>query len=195
MLRTMFSVKKRLCSVFGPFYRSSLSEDLIMQISFLSKVRHQNLVLLKGYCLECKKQLLVFEFMSGGSLKDHLYGKWPWLLWQMLIEYVYNGESTRWNWFVSLRAGVSTGSLSKVQPMSWEQRLTSALGAAAGLEHLHRGGDLKTIHRNVKSSNILLGLNYVSKVSDFGLSKPAVHAEKTDISTFVRGTAGYLDPE
>uniref|UniRef100_A0A7I4AE31 non-specific serine/threonine protein kinase n=1 Tax=Physcomitrium patens TaxID=3218 RepID=A0A7I4AE31_PHYPA len=87
------------------------------------------------------------------------------------------------------------GSLSKVQPMSWEQRLTSALGAAAGLEHLHRGGDLKTIHRNVKSSNILLGLNYVSKVSDFGLSKPAVHAEKTDISTFVRGTAGYLDPE
>lgn len=136
MLRTMFSVKKRLCSVFGPFYRSSLSEDLIMQISFLSKVRHQNLVLLKGYCLECKKQLLVFEFMSGGSLKDHLYGKWPWLLWQMLIEYVYNGESTRWNWFVSLRAGVSTGSLSKVQPMSWEQRLTSALGAAAGIIQL-----------------------------------------------------------
>ncbi|XP_024391724.1 probable LRR receptor-like serine/threonine-protein kinase At5g48740 isoform X1 [Physcomitrium patens] len=136
------------------------ADSFLKEISFLSKVRHQNLVLLKGYCLECKKQLLVFEFMSGGSLKDHLYG-----------------------------------SLSKVQPMSWEQRLTSALGAAAGLEHLHRGGDLKTIHRNVKSSNILLGLNYVSKVSDFGLSKPAVHAEKTDISTFVRGTAGYLDPE
>ncbi|KAG0631232.1 hypothetical protein M758_1G237200 [Ceratodon purpureus] len=134
------------------------ADSFLKEVSFLSKVRHQNLVQLKGYCLEFKKQFLVFEFMSGGSLKEHLYGP-----------------------------------LSKLQPMSWEQRLTSAIGAAAGLEYLHfGGGDLKTLHKNVKSSNILLGPNYVSKISDFGLSKPTAHMGK---NTLIRGTAGYLDPE
>lgn len=64
-LRSLFSTLSRL-----RFGRS-------IQVLFLSKVRHQNLLQLKGFCLEFKKQFLVFEFMSGGSLKDHLYGKRP----------------------------------------------------------------------------------------------------------------------
>lgn len=62
---------------------------------------------------------------------------------------------------------------------------------SAGLEYLHSGVDLKIIHRNVKSSNILLGPSYISKVSDFGVLKPAAHVE----NTLIGGTAGYLDPE
>ena len=63
----------QICCFFFP----KLRLGLFIQVLFLSKVRHQNLVQLKGYCLEFKKQFLVFEFMSGGSLKDHLYGKRP----------------------------------------------------------------------------------------------------------------------
>jgi serine/threonine protein kinase len=67
-------------------------------------------------------------------------------------------------------------------------------GNCAGIEHLHYG-DPKIVHRNVKSSNILLGANYIAKVSDFGLSRVIKDAENTPIATLIKGTAGYLDPE
>lgn len=80
---------------------------------------------------------------------------------------------------------------------NWQTRVKIALGAARGLCHLHHSPAIgnPVIHRDFKSSNILLGDDFQAKVCDFGLAKLVPFGSKTYVSTRVLGTFGYLDPQ
>ncbi|KAK3188564.1 hypothetical protein Dsin_028125 [Dipteronia sinensis] len=138
--------------------------EFLTEIEFLSRLHHRNLVSLVGYCNEEGDQMLVYEFMSRGTLRDQL-------------------------------------SASKSQePLGFAMRMLIALASAKGILYLHTEADPPVIHRDIKSTNILLDHKFTAKVADFGLSKlaPVPNTEgivPTHVSTVVKGTPGYLDPE
>ncbi|KAM1717381.1 hypothetical protein COP2_025516 [Malus domestica] len=79
--------------------------------------------------------------------------------------------------------------------LTWEGRLQIATDAAQGLEYLHNGCKPPIVHRDVKTTNILLAENFQAKLADFGLSRIFPTDGRTHMSTAVAGTPGYLDPE
>eukprot|EP00249_Psilotum_nudum_P015777 c25514_g1_i2 orf=375-2756(-) len=101
----------------------------------------------------------------------------------LVYEYMANGSLHSWLF-----------SMNTSHELDWYKRLDIAVGVAQGLEYLHTYADPPVIHRDVKSSNILLDENLVAKLSDFGLSKATLEFE-THISTTPAGTSGYIDPE
>ncbi|XP_013646939.2 putative receptor-like protein kinase At3g46340 [Brassica napus] len=82
-----------------------------------------------------------------------------------------------------------------ISVLKWSTRLRIALDAALGLEYLHIGCRPSMVHRDVKSTNILLDQQLTAKIADFGLSRSFQLGDESHISTVVAGTPGYLDPE
>ncbi|GJN35236.1 hypothetical protein PR202_gb23986 [Eleusine coracana subsp. coracana] len=87
------------------------------------------------------------------------------------------------------------GKSSASTPLTWHQRLKIALDSAHGLEYLHKACQPPLIHRDVKTTNILLSADLEAKISDFGLMKVFADEFRTHITTQPAGTLGYLDPE
>ncbi|CAA2987652.1 probable LRR receptor-like serine threonine-kinase At1g07650 isoform X1 [Olea europaea subsp. europaea] len=78
--------------------------------------------------------------------------------------------------------------------LDWPTRVKICLGIARGLAYLHEESRLKIVHRDIKTSNILLDKDLNAKISDFGLAK-LNEEDETHISTRIAGTIGYMAPE
>ncbi|KAK6154387.1 hypothetical protein DH2020_008635 [Rehmannia glutinosa] len=157
---------------YGPVYKAQMSGDTVAvkvlatdskqgekefqtEVMLLARLHHRNLVNLVGYCSEKNQHMLIYVYMSRGSLASHLYHE-------------------------------------KLGPLNWELRVQIALDVARGLEYLHDGAVPPVIHRDIKSSNILLDQSMRARVADFGLSREEMVSKQV---SNIRGTFGYLDPE
>ncbi|XP_060213597.1 cysteine-rich receptor-like protein kinase 42 [Lycium barbarum] len=82
----------------------------------------------------------------------------------------------------------------RIKILSWEERLRIIVGIVEGLAFLHGGSEIRIIHRDIKSSNVLLDEKFDAKIADFGLAR-CLPAGKTHHSTGIAGTLGYMAPE
>ncbi|CAN6359974.1 unnamed protein product [Urochloa humidicola] len=102
----------------------------------------------------------------------------------LVYEYVDNGNLEQW----------LHGDVGAVSPLTWDVRMNIVLGMAKGITYLHEGLEPKVVHRDIKSSNILLDKRWNPKVSDFGLAK-LLGSDSNYVTTRVMGTFGYVAPE
>ncbi|XP_057832835.1 L-type lectin-domain containing receptor kinase IX.1 isoform X2 [Cryptomeria japonica] len=137
-------------------------KEFISEVSIVSRLRHRNLVQLLGWCQERDQLLLVYEYMSNGSLDRHIFPK--------------RGEEE------------------ERQVLQWSFRYKIASEIAIALLYLHEEWDECVVHRDIKSSNVLLDSNFSAKIGDFGLARMVTH-DRLIQTTRAAGTLGYLAPE
>ncbi|CAL9240980.1 unnamed protein product [Arabidopsis halleri] len=134
--------------------------DFVAEIEIITTLHHKNIISLLGFCFEDHNLLLVYNYLSRGSLEENLHGN-------------------------------------KKDPLAfcWSERYKVAVGVAEALDYLHNTASQPVIHRDVKSSNILLSDDFEPQLSDFGLARWASISTTHIICSDVAGTFGYLAPE
>ncbi|CAN0927629.1 Probable L-type lectin-domain containing receptor kinase S.5 [Linum grandiflorum] len=139
------------------------------------------------------KQEFVSEVITIGNLHHRNLVKligWAYERKEYLLVYEYmpNGSLDRFV-FQDEKNGSSLN-------LNWGVRLRVISGAAQALEYLHNGCEKKVLHRDIKSSNIMLDSEFNAKLGDFGLARTYVQSDQTHHSTKeVAGTPGYMAPE
>lgn len=135
-------------------------KDFFEVLTGISRLRHANITELVGYCTDHGHCILVYEYVSNGTLHEALH---------------FGEEKSR--------------------RLSWNLRIKIALGAARALEYLHEICQPMVVHRNFKSSNILLDEDFNPHLSDCGLLPLTSFGSQCQFSSQQMGSFGYSAPE
>ncbi|KAF7030502.1 hypothetical protein CFC21_042031 [Triticum aestivum] len=149
-----------------------LEREFESEASILGGVRHKNIVRLLC-CLshaDSADKLLVYDYMDNGSLDGWLHRH-------------------------ALPNGAGHSASSNEGGLDWPTRIRVAVDAAQGLCYMHHECSPPIVHRNVKTSNILLDSEFRTKVADFGLARMLVQAGTPDTMSAVARSSGYMAPE
>nr|KYP40489.1 putative LRR receptor-like serine/threonine-protein kinase At1g56130 family [Cajanus cajan] len=160
---------------FGPVYKGTLTDGRVVAIKQLSKCSRQgNSEFITEIATISAVQHRNLIKLHGCCIENDER--------LLVYEYLENGSLNQ----------LLFGKISSL--LNWPTRFGICKGIAQGLAYLHEESELRIIHRDVKTSNILLNHQFVPKISDFGLAK-LFDQEKTHLSTKLAGTMGYLAPE
>ncbi|KAI5354595.1 hypothetical protein L3X38_007490 [Prunus dulcis] len=146
-----------------------LEKEFIAEVEILGTIRHSNIVKLLCCISSENSKLLVYEYMVNQSLDKWLHGKKR-----------------------RLASGMGVG---HHVVLDWPTRLQIAIGAAQGLCYMHHDCSPPIIHRDVKSSNILLDSEFKARIADFGLAKILAKDGDHHTMSAIAGSFGYMAPE
>ncbi|XP_042445207.1 PTI1-like tyrosine-protein kinase At3g15890 [Zingiber officinale] len=141
--------------------------EFAMEVEILGRVRHKNLLNLRGFCASNDERLIVYDYMPNCSLQSHLHRH--------------------------RRPHPSPPPASSSSQSSTQADQVVA-GAAEGIAYLHHEASPHIVHRDIKASNVLLDSEWNAKVADFGFAK-LMPEGVSQLTTRVKGTLGYLAPE
>ncbi|XP_074580768.1 uncharacterized protein LOC141837225 [Curcuma longa] len=144
---------------------SMMEKTFEAEVKILGSIRHANIVKLHCCISNANSKLLVYEYMENGSLYQWLHRQ----------RQAPNFEHT--------------------ESLDWSRRLGVAIDAAKGLCYMHHHCPAPVIHRDVKSSNILLNSEFGAKIADFGLARMLIKAGELETASIIGGTFGYMPPE
>ncbi|TVU51250.1 hypothetical protein EJB05_02661, partial [Eragrostis curvula] len=149
-----------------------LEREFESEVEMLGNIRHNNIVKLQCCISGAMSKFLVYDYMENGSLDNWVHGH-------------------------ALFVGYTMARVRSIacSPLDWPTRLRVAVGAAQGLFYMHHECSPPIIHRDVKTSNILLDSEFQAKVADFGLARMLVQEGEPDTMSAVAGSFGYMAPE
>ncbi|XP_030448295.2 receptor-like protein kinase 5 [Syzygium oleosum] len=145
-----------------------MEKQFLAEVEILGNIRHMNIIKLLC-CISCENsKLLVYEYMENHSLC---------------------------HWLHMTKRSSPVSGVANNMILDWPKRLRIAVGAAKGLRYMHSDCSPPIIHRDVKSSNILLDSEFNAKIADFGLARMLTKHGEAVTTTGVAGSFGYLPPE
>ncbi|XP_038884463.1 receptor-like protein kinase HSL1 [Benincasa hispida] len=145
-----------------------LEKEFQAEVQILGSIRHSNIVKLLCCVWNENSKLLVYEYMENQSLDRWLHKK---------------------------KKRLTVAPMDFVDVLDWPRRLQIAIGAAQGLSYMHHDCSPPIIHRDVKSSNILLDCKFQARIADFGLAKMLARQGEPHTMSAIAGSFGYIAPE